>query len=84
MGLARYSSSSAERCLFAAASGPIYFSDIIFADILTSYAKVLGDVWLSLWMLLPGGSMLSIPSHEGWFQWILPSLMRCDSRALVL
>ncbi|KAG6332703.1 hypothetical protein ID866_6384 [Astraeus odoratus] len=66
---------SVERCLFATSNSPIYFSDVIFADILTSYAKVLGDVWLSFWMLLPGGSMLSIPSHEGWYQWILPTLM---------
>ncbi|KAL4074219.1 EXS-domain-containing protein [Scleroderma citrinum] len=66
---------AAERCFFTAANSPIHFSDVIFADIMTSYAKVLGDVWLSLWMLLPSGSMLSIPSHEGWLQWILPSLM---------
>ncbi|KAI6110584.1 EXS-domain-containing protein [Pisolithus croceorrhizus] len=66
---------SAERCCFPASDGPIHFSDVIFADILTSYAKVLGDVWLSFWMLLPGGSLLSIPQYEGWYQWVLPCLM---------
>jgi len=53
----------------------IYFSDVVFADIFTSYAKVLGDVWLSLCMLLPGGSLLSPPKQYGWYRWILPSLM---------
>ncbi|KAI6169455.1 EXS-domain-containing protein [Pisolithus thermaeus] len=66
---------SAERCCFPASDGPIHFSDVIFADILTSYAKVLGDLWLSFWMLLPGGSLLSIPTYEGWYQWVLPCLM---------
>lgn len=66
---------SAERCCFSASDSPIHFSDVIFADILTSYAKVLGDLWLSFWMLLPGGSLLSIPTHEGWYQWVLPCLM---------
>lgn len=49
---------------------------MIFADIFTSYAKVLGDVWLSLCMLLPGGSLLSTPTQHGWYRWILPTLMR--------
>ncbi|KAI6045994.1 EXS family-domain-containing protein [Pisolithus marmoratus] len=66
---------TAERCCFSAYDSPIYFSDIIFADMLTSYAKVLGDLWLSFWMLLPGGSLLSIPTCEGWYQWVLPCLM---------
>ncbi|KAI0245237.1 EXS family-domain-containing protein [Lactifluus subvellereus] len=49
-------------------------SDIVFADIFTSYAKVLGDVWLSLCMLLPSGS-LPAPTQDGWYRWILPTLM---------
>ncbi|KAI0041596.1 EXS-domain-containing protein [Auriscalpium vulgare] len=63
------------RCLFSPINHPIYFSDVVFADIFTSYAKVLGDVWLSLCMLLPGGSLLSLPEQDGWQRWILPSLM---------
>jgi hypothetical protein len=54
---------------------PVYFSDVLFADVFTSFAKVLGDVWLSLCMLLPGGSLLSPPSLDGLSQWILPTLM---------
>jgi hypothetical protein len=55
---------------------PVHFSDVIFADVFTSFAKVLGDVWLSTCMLLPGGSLLSLPSLDGLSQWMLPSLMR--------
>ena len=54
----------------------VYFSDVVFADIFTSYAKVLGDVWLSLCMLLPGGSLLAPPKQYGLYRWILPTLMR--------
>ncbi|KAH7888483.1 EXS family-domain-containing protein [Phlebopus sp. FC_14] len=63
------------RCLFANDKSPIHFSDVVFADFLTSFAKVLGDMWLSVCMLLPGGSMLSLPSQDGWYQWVLPTLM---------
>ncbi|KAF8555277.1 EXS-domain-containing protein [Imleria badia] len=62
------------RCLFPA-NTPVYFSDVVFADVLTSFAKVLGDMWLSSCMLLPGGSLLQLPSQDGWYQWIIPSLM---------
>jgi hypothetical protein len=44
----------------------VSFSDVVFADILTSYAKVFGDLWLFLWMLLPGGSLLVLPPQGGW------------------
>ncbi|KAI8993059.1 EXS-domain-containing protein [Trametes punicea] len=62
------------RCLFPSPHR-IFFSDVVFADILTSFAKVLGDVWLSMWMLLPSGSLISQPSQEGLSRWILPTLM---------
>jgi len=45
------------RCLFSTSDEPIHFCDVITADILTSFAKVLGDVWISLVILLPGGSL---------------------------
>ncbi|KAG2356458.1 EXS family-domain-containing protein [Suillus spraguei] len=51
------------------------FLQLLFADVFTSFAKVLGDVWLSLCMLLPGGSLLSPPPLDGLSQWILPTLM---------
>ncbi|KAF8135807.1 EXS family-domain-containing protein [Boletus edulis] len=66
---------TAARCLFPVSDSPVYFSDVVFADVLTSFAKVLGDMWLSLCMLLPGGSLLQPPPQDGWYQWILPSLM---------
>ena len=68
--------SSIRRCLFSPLSCPILFSDVIFADVFTSFAKVLGDVWLSICMLLPGGSLLALPPQDGWSRWILPTLMR--------
>lgn len=66
---------SIRRCLFSPLSRPIFFSDVIFADVFTSFAKVLGDVWLSICMLLPGGSLLALPPQDGWSRWILPALM---------
>ncbi|OCF45854.1 hypothetical protein I317_00342 [Kwoniella heveanensis CBS 569] len=35
------------RILFPPLNSPIFFSDVILADILTSFAKVLGDMWIS-------------------------------------
>lgn len=69
--------SALRRCLFSPSDTPILFSDVVFADIATSFARVLGDVWLSLVMLLPGHSLLLEPSEIGWYQWILPTIMRC-------
>lgn len=66
---------SIKRCISSPINHRIYFSDVVFADIFTSYAKVLGDVWLSLCMLLPGGSLLAPPKQYGWYRWILPTLM---------
>ncbi|KAH7919321.1 EXS-domain-containing protein [Leucogyrophana mollusca] len=66
---------AATRCLLPATDKPIHFSDVVFADVFTSFAKVLGDVWLSFCMLLPGGSLLTLPSQENWTQWILPTVM---------
>ncbi|KDR75178.1 hypothetical protein GALMADRAFT_249130 [Galerina marginata CBS 339.88] len=63
------------RCVFPPPSGPIYFSDVIFADIGTSFAKVFGDVWISLWMLKPGNSILSPPVEDSWLRWVLPTIM---------
>jgi hypothetical protein len=64
------------RCFFAQPNRMTYFADVVLADIFTSYAKVIGDVWLSLCMLLPGGSLLRMPTSDG-LQWlIVPALMR--------
>ncbi|KAF8973090.1 EXS family-domain-containing protein [Flammula alnicola] len=63
------------RCLFPPPSGPIYFSDVVFADIGTSFAKVFGEIWLSLWMLKPGNSILVPPVDDSWLRWIFPTVM---------
>ncbi|KAH9485107.1 Protein ERD1-like protein 1 [Psilocybe cubensis] len=63
------------RCLFPAGSGAIYFSDVIFADIGTSFARVFGDIWLSLWMLKPGNSILVPPVEDYWSRWFFPLVM---------
>ncbi|KAI0245276.1 EXS family-domain-containing protein [Lactifluus subvellereus] len=39
-----------------------------------SPVNLLGDVWLSLCMLLPIGSLLT-STQDGWYRWILPTLM---------
>ncbi|EKM54533.1 uncharacterized protein PHACADRAFT_175055 [Phanerochaete carnosa HHB-10118-sp] len=64
---------SIRRCLIS--KHRIHFSDVVFADIFTSFAKVLGDVWLSVCMILPGGSLLYPPPQQGLARWILPTLM---------
>lgn len=69
---------SIKRCISSPINHRVYFSDVVFADIFTSYAKVLGDVWLSLCMLLPSGSLLAPPKQYGWYRWILPTFMRYD------
>ncbi|KXN91012.1 hypothetical protein AN958_03079 [Leucoagaricus sp. SymC.cos] len=63
------------RCLLSPYHAPVRFSDVVFADIVTSFAKVLGDVWLSLVMLLPGNTVLAGPAEVGWHRWILPAIM---------
>lgn len=57
-------------------NSPIYFCDVVLADILTSFAKVIGDVWLSSCMILPGGSLLVFPEQKGWSRLMVPALMR--------
>ncbi|KAF4621096.1 hypothetical protein D9613_000446 [Agrocybe pediades] len=64
------------RCVFPAPSGPIYFSDVIFADIGTSFAKVFGELLLSLCMLKPGNSILNPPVEDSWMRWVFPIVIR--------
>ncbi|KAJ6499143.1 EXS family-domain-containing protein [Mycena sanguinolenta] len=63
------------RCLFTSMDGPIYFADVVFADIFTSFAKVLGDVWLSACMLLPGNTLFLTPADGPWLRWVAPTIM---------
>ncbi|KAG6833551.1 hypothetical protein H0H87_005202 [Tephrocybe sp. NHM501043] len=66
---------SMRRCLFSSWDSPVYFSDVILADVFTSFAQVIGDVWLSLCMLLPGNSILRPHIGTGISRWILPTVM---------
>ncbi len=68
--------SALSRCLFPDTKSPVLFADVVFADIFTSFAKVLGDCWLSFLMLLPGNSFFIRSSDSDWKRWILPSIMR--------
>ncbi|KAF7361753.1 Protein-er retention protein [Mycena venus] len=63
------------RCLFTSMDGPIYFADVVFADIFTSFAKVVGDVWLSACMLLPGNTLFRTPADGPWLRWVAPTIM---------
>ncbi|KAJ7901994.1 EXS family-domain-containing protein [Mycena olivaceomarginata] len=63
------------RCLFTSMDGPVYFADVVFADIFTSFAKVLGDVWLSACMLLPGNTLFLTPADGPWLRWVAPTVM---------
>lgn len=56
---------------------PVCFSDVVLADVFTSFAKVIGDVWLSICMIGPGGSLLIFPHQSGWTRLMVPILMRC-------
>ncbi|KAG8967874.1 hypothetical protein FRC03_009161 [Tulasnella sp. 419] len=68
--------SAIRRCLSLSDSQPVYFCDVILADIFTSFAKVLGDIWVSTKMMLPGGSLFwAITDVRGWSEWIVPALI---------
>ncbi|ORX33919.1 EXS family-domain-containing protein [Kockovaella imperatae] len=43
------------RIFLPSLAAPIFFSDVILADIFTSFAKVLGDLWISSCQILQGG-----------------------------
>ncbi|KIY74460.1 EXS-domain-containing protein [Cylindrobasidium torrendii FP15055 ss-10] len=63
------------RCVASSMDSPVYFSDVVFADVFTSFAKVLGDVWLSVLMVMPGHTLLQPPAQEGLMRWIVPTIM---------
>nr|ODN89463.1 hypothetical protein L203_02173 [Cryptococcus depauperatus CBS 7841] len=71
-----------KRILLPRLHDPIYFSDVILADILTSFAKVLGDLWVSTSQIWFGGVTQGRVSQHGWSKYItlfmvsLPYLLR--------
>ncbi|KZT42440.1 EXS-domain-containing protein [Sistotremastrum suecicum HHB10207 ss-3] len=66
---------SLKRCILAPLDQPVFFSDVILADVLTSYAKVFGDLWVSSAVLLRGGSLVRMPAPAGFSEWMIPYMM---------
>ena len=59
-----------KRILLPSLSSPIFFCDVILADILTSFAKVLGDLWVSACQIWFGGITHGRVSQSGWSRWV--------------
>ncbi|KAK9460522.1 EXS family-domain-containing protein [Lipomyces oligophaga] len=51
------------------------FADTIAADVLTSYSKVLADVWIMICMLLCGRSVAGIPDRTCGGEWTIPMII---------
>lgn len=62
--------SALKRILLPPSDSPIFFCDVILADILTSFAKVLGDLWISSCQIWNGGITLGRKSQSGWAHYI--------------
>ncbi|RVD81070.1 uncharacterized protein DFL_008947 [Arthrobotrys flagrans] len=55
------------------------FSDLLLADVLTSYAKVLGDLWICSCMFFTGISSTSIPERQCGGTYMLPIIIAIPS-----
>jgi hypothetical protein len=53
----------------------VFFADVILADILTSFAKVLGDLWVSASQIWYGGITHGRVRQYGWSNWITLSMV---------
>ncbi|KAL7417724.1 EXS family-domain-containing protein [Mrakia frigida] len=65
---------SIKRCLTSPVGQPILFCDVITADILTSFAKVIGDLWVSSCLVFGGhisASQLE-GAGSGMGYWVVP------------
>ncbi|EPS39345.1 hypothetical protein H072_6880 [Dactylellina haptotyla CBS 200.50] len=51
------------------------FSDLLLADVLTSYAKVLGDIWICSCMFITGMSSTSAPERQCGGTFMLPIII---------
>lgn len=65
-----------KRILLPRINDPIHFSDVILADILTSFAKVLGDLWISTIQIWCGGITQGRVSQRGWSNYITLLMVR--------
>ena len=64
------------RILLPPINSPILFCDVILADILTSFAKVLGDLWVSACQIYAGGITQGRVAQSGVNQWITLAMVR--------
>ncbi|KAF3916833.1 hypothetical protein ABW20_dc0109367 [Dactylellina cionopaga] len=55
------------------------FSDLLLADVLTSYAKVLGDLWICSCMFFTGMSSTSAPERQCGGTYMLPIIIAIPS-----
>ncbi|KAK6509071.1 protein-ER retention protein [Arthrobotrys musiformis] len=55
------------------------FSDLLLADVLTSYAKVLGDIWICSCMFFTGISSTSMPERQCGGTYMLPIIIAIPS-----
>ncbi|WWC59509.1 uncharacterized protein I303_102065 [Kwoniella dejecticola CBS 10117] len=71
-----------KRIFLPSLDSPIFFCDVILADILTSFAKVLGDMWISACQIWLGEITHGRVGRAGWAGWVtlgmvsLPYLLR--------
>jgi len=61
---------AAKRILLPSLTDQVFFSDVILADILTSFAKVLGDLWISTRQIWNGGISKGRVAQSGLSNWI--------------
>ena len=60
------------RIVFDPITAAVPFCDVILADVLTSFAKVLGDLWIC------GALAVGIDAREGWSgRWGVPFMTAC-------
>jgi hypothetical protein len=64
------------RCINPPARDPIFFCDVILADILTSFAKVLGDLFVSANQIAFGGISHGRQVPHGTTKWLVLGMVR--------
>ncbi|KAK7203784.1 EXS family-domain-containing protein [Myxozyma melibiosi] len=67
--------STLKRISFGGLDAETRFADIITADALTSYSKVLADGWIMVCMVLCGRSVAAIPDRTCGGEWVAPMII---------
>ena len=65
-----------KRILYPSLTAPVFFSDVILADILTSFAKVLGDLYVSASQIWYGGITQGRVRQFGLSNYIVLGMLR--------